>query len=57
MITQFINWIKGLFSSKEEPIVLEEVMEEIVEEVVNHCKAHLRFRKNCPDCLRVVGVI
>jgi hypothetical protein len=53
MITQFINWIKGLFSSKEEPIVLEEV----VEEIVNHCKSHLRFRKNCPDCLRVVGVI
>ena len=53
MITQFINWIKGLFSSKEEPVVLEEV----VEEIVQHCGVHLRFKKSCPDCLRAVGAI
>ena len=54
MITQFINWIKGLFSSEEEPVVLEE---EVVEEIVQHCGVHLRFRKNCPDCLRAVGAM
>jgi len=64
MITQFINWIKGLFSTKakdyrfvkaikEEPVVLEEV----VEEIVQHCASHLRFKKSCPDCLRAVGAI
>ena len=60
MITQFINWIKGLFSSKEEPVVLEEspVEEEEKEEsIVKHCLIHLRFRKNCPDCLRAVGAM
>ena len=50
-----------LFGSKEEPVVLEEaaVEEEIQEEVqtVNHCDAHLRFRKNCPNCLRAVAAI
>ena len=54
MITHFINWIKGLFSSEEEPVVLEE---EVVEEIVQHCGVHLRFRKNCPDCLRAVGAM
>ena len=28
MITHFINWVKGLFSKKEEPIILEEIKEE-----------------------------
>ena len=44
-----------LFGSKEEPVVLEEAAVE--ESTVQHCNDHLRFRKNCPDCLRVVGVI
>jgi len=44
-----------LFGSKEEPVVLEEAAAE--ESTVNHCNTHLRFRKHCPDCLRVVGVI
>ena len=41
-----------LFGKEEEPLVLEE----LVEEVVNHCASHLRFRKNCPECLKLVGV-
>ena len=45
-----------LFGSKEEPVVLEEVQEEEVQ-TVNHCNTHLRFRKNCPECLRVVAAI
>ena len=48
MITQFINWIKGLFSKKEKLVVLEEV--------IDHCTSHLRFKKNCPECLKLVGV-
>ena len=35
MITHFINWIKGLFSKKEEPVVLEEIVEEKIELEVN----------------------
>jgi len=48
-----------LFGSKEEPVVLEEaVVEEIpTEEPAQHCGTHLRFRKNCLDCLRVVAAI
>ena len=43
-----------LFGSKEEPVVLETPAEE---STVQHCESHLRFRKNCPDCLRVVAAI
>ena len=43
-----------LFGSKEEPVVLETPAEE---STVNHCTTHLRFRKHCPDCLRVVAAI
>ena len=25
--------------------------------LTEHCGTHLRFRKNCPDCLRVVGAL
>ena len=48
-----------LFEKKEEPMVLEEspVEEEKKESIVTHCVNHLRFRKNCRDCLRAVGVI
>jgi len=46
-----------LFGSKEKPVVLEEVQEEVTKEKVTHCGTHLRFRKNCPDCLRVVALI
>ena len=47
-----------LFGSKEEPVVLEEAaVEEVKKEKVTHCGTHLRFRKNCPDCLRVVALI
>jgi len=27
------------------------------ESTVQHCNDHLRFRKNCPDCLRAIGVM
>ena len=43
-----------LFGNKEEPVVLEET---IAEKSVQYCNSHLRFRKTCPDCLRVVGAI
>lgn len=49
-----------LFGKKEEPIILEtvlETVEETVEEKPEHCSSHLRFRKSCPDCLRIVGAI
>ena len=44
-----------LFGSKEEPVVLEEAAAE--ESTVNHCNSHLRFRRHCPDCLRVVAAL
>jgi hypothetical protein len=56
-----------LFGKKEEPVVLEEAGEEVdlnkiydpeePKETVNHCESHFRFKKSCPDCLRIVGVI
>ena len=58
MITHFINWVKGLFTSKqEEPVVLEETPVEEKIEAVAHCADHNRFRKNCPNCLSAVGVV
>ena len=63
MIKKFLNWIKSLFGTTgpdyrfvkaEEPVVLETPAEE---STVDHCGSHLRFRKNCPDCLRAVGVM
>ena len=54
-----------LFGKKEEAI--EEAIEEVdlnkiydpeePKEAVQHCNSHLRFRKTCPDCLRVVAAI
>ena len=50
-----------LFGKKEEPVVLEEyTAEEDVQKIVQslqHCGSHLRFKKSCLDCLRVVGAI
>ena len=43
-----------LFGSKEEPVVLETPAEE---STVNHCTTHLRFRKHCPECLKVVAAL
>ena len=64
MIKKFINWIKSLFGTtgidyrfvkaEGEPVVLEEIP---AEEPAQHCNNHLRFRKNCLDCLRVVAAI
>jgi|TARA_R110000782_G_scaffold251600_1_gene339171 hypothetical protein len=42
-----------LFGKQEEPVV-EAAAEELT---VDHCGSHLRFRKHCPDCLRVVALI
>ena len=44
-----------LFGKKEEPVVLEETPAE--KSTVNHCGSHVRFKKSCPDCLRVVALI
>ena len=56
MIKRFINWVKNLFTPKqEEPVVLEETPAEEKKEVVAHCSAHNRFRKNCPSCLSAYG--
>jgi hypothetical protein len=52
-----------LFGKKEEEEAIEEVDlnkiydSEEPEETVQHCGSHLRFKKNCPDCLRAVGII
>ena len=53
-----------LFGKKEEAVVLGDSTEEVdlnkiydLQEAVQHCGSHLRFRKNCPDCLRAVGII
>ena len=62
MITHFINWVKGLFSKKEEPVVLEEPKEEMKEEIKEvvisrptHCTAHARFKKSCKPCQAAVA--
>ena len=46
-----------LFGKKEAPVVLEETPAEEKKEAVAHCSAHLRFKKNCPNCLSAVGVV
>jgi hypothetical protein len=55
-----MNLLKKLWNflvgSKEKPVVLEETPAEEIQ-TVNHCNAHLRFKKSCPDCLRVVALI
>ena len=46
-----------LVGSEKESVVIEAAAEEKEESTVQHCDSHIRFRKNCPDCLRAVGVI
>ena len=47
-----------LFGKKETPVVSIEPVDGLNEEsTVDHCTTHLRFRKHCPDCLRVVGAL
>ena len=51
-----------LFGKKEEEAIEEVDLNKIYdseepEETVQHCNSHLRFRKNCLDCLRVVAAI
>ena len=31
--------------------------EDTAEETVQHCGSHIRFKKSCLECLRVVGTI
>jgi hypothetical protein len=44
-----------LFGKKEEEALVLETPAE--ESTLDHCTTHLRFRKNCPDCLRVIALI
>ena len=60
MFKKIKQFICKLFNIKacqcdDESIVLEETT--ATESTVQHCTSHLRFRKNCPDCLRAVGVM
>jgi len=50
---------KSLFGKQEESLVLEETtaVKEEIKESVQHCGSHLRFKKSCPDCLRVVAAL
>jgi len=62
MFKKIKHFICKLFNIKacqcdDEPVVLEETPVEEKKEAVQHCVSHIRFRKNCPDCLRAVGVI
>ena len=54
MIKKLWNFLFG--KKQEEAVVLEEEAP-VEESIVQHCVAHIRFRKNCPDCLRAVGVM
>ena len=53
LLKKLWNFLFG--SKKEEPVVLEETPVE--ESTVQHCGSHIRFRKNCLDCLRAVGAM
>ena len=60
MFKKIKQFICKLFNIKacqcdDEPVVLEEAP--ATESTVQHCGSHIRFRKNCPDCLRAVGVM
>ena len=60
MFKKIKQFICKLFNIKacqcdDESIVLEETT--ATESTVQHCGSHIRFRKNCPDCLRAVGVM
>tara|TARA_R110002012_G_scaffold202112_1_gene371136 strand:- start:145 stop:324 length:180 start_codon:yes stop_codon:yes gene_type:complete len=59
MIKKIVNWIKSLFGTSGPDYRFIKAEGEPVEEesTVQHCASHLRFRKNCPDCLRAVGVM
>ena len=51
-----------MFGKKEEEAIEEVDLNKIYDseepkETVQHCESHMRFRKNCPDCLRAVGII
>ena len=46
-----------LFGKKEEEALVLETPAEVEKKAINHCGNHNRFRKNCPDCLRVIALI
>ena len=56
-IKQFIGKVFNIKACQcdDESVVLKKTSEK--ESTVQHCGSHIRFRKNCPDCLRAVGVI
>ena len=61
MFKKIKHFICKLFNIKacqcdDEPVVLEETVVE-QKEAVAHCSSHLRFKKNCPNCLSAVGVV
>ena len=61
MFKKIKQFICKLFNIKacqcdDEPVVLEETPAE-EKEVPTHCETHIRFRKNCLDCLRAVGAM
>ena len=61
MFKKIKQFICKLFNIKacqcdDEPVVLEETPAE-KKEVATHCGTHIRFRKNCLDCLRAVGAM
>jgi hypothetical protein len=64
MIKLIKKWIKAWMGIKDEEmdphaelyLKKEEPEVPIYEEKQTHCGSHLRFKKSCPDCLKVVGV-
>ena len=61
MIKYFKKLWKKFFGKNSTPLpenVGEKIVEPtpVVESKPIHCASHIRFKKSCPDCLKVVGV-
>ena len=63
MFKKISDWIKNLFSKKEEMDPHEELLLHVPEPEIpvyveqpkpNHCSIHTRFRRHCPVCAGVV---
>ena len=65
MFKKISDWIKNLFSKKEEMDPHEELLLHVPEPEIpvhveqskpkpNHCSVHTRFRRHCPACAGVV---
>jgi hypothetical protein len=65
MINKIWNWIKNIFiPEKQDPhLVLYEEPESYVEEYTNKdgkalkCGTHNRYKKSCPICKEIAGII